>query len=104
MVPEPGMTCLGMEYFCFEGDGLWASSDEELIGSRSRAASARACRERRDVIDGSVVRMPKAYPIYDSTYREHLDVAAQLHRSDLRTCTPSAGTGCTSTTTRTTRC
>src|SRR5262249_14085709 len=31
MVPDPAMTCYGLEYFCFEGDGLWNSSDADLI-------------------------------------------------------------------------
>jgi protoporphyrinogen oxidase len=73
MVPEPGRTCLGMEYFCFKGDGLWNSSDDALIAQASRELEqlglARAC----SVVDGSVIRMPKAYPIYDSSYRQHLE-------------------------------
>ena len=73
MVPEPGRTCLGLEYFCFKGDGLWASSDAELIALASRELDqlglAGGCR----VVDGTVIRMPKAYPIYDGEYRDHLD-------------------------------
>jgi protoporphyrinogen oxidase len=74
MVPEPGVTCLGMEYFCFEGDGLWASSDDELIRLASSELHRLGLARDARVIDGSVVRMPKAYPIYDSVYRQHLDV------------------------------
>jgi protoporphyrinogen oxidase len=73
MVPEAGRTCLGMEYFCFEGDGLWTSSDAELIALASREIEALGLARSDDVVDGTVVRMPKAYPIYDSRYREHLD-------------------------------
>lgn len=74
MVPEPGMTCLGMEYFCFEGDGLWAGKDEDLVRLASRELEQLGLAKAGDVVDGAVVRMPKAYPIYDSTYRQHLDV------------------------------
>jgi protoporphyrinogen oxidase len=74
MVPERGTTCLGMEYFCFEGDGLWASRDEDLIRLASSELHQLGIGSHADVVDGCVVRMPKAYPIYDSTYREHLDV------------------------------
>lgn len=74
MVPEPGMTCLGMEYFCFEGDGLWTSSDEDLVAQASRELEALGLAFATDVVDGTVIRMPKAYPIYDSVYRQHLDV------------------------------
>jgi len=74
MVPERGTTCLGMEYFCFEGDGLWASRDEDLIRLASSELQQLGIGRHADVVDGCVVRMPKAYPIYDSTYREHLAV------------------------------
>jgi protoporphyrinogen oxidase len=78
MVPEPGRTCLGMEYFCFEGDGIWESSDADLIALASREIEALGLANARDVIDGTVVRMPKAYPIYDATYREHLDAVREF--------------------------
>ncbi len=28
---KDGRTCLGLEYFVFEGDELWTATDEELI-------------------------------------------------------------------------
>ena len=72
MVPEPGRTCLGMEYFCFEGDGLWQSPDVELIALASRELEALGLARASDVADGCVVRVAKAYPIYDAVYAEHL--------------------------------
>jgi len=74
MVQEPNTTCLGMEYFCFEGDGLWASRDEDLIRLATSELHQLGLGRVADVVDGCVVRMPKAYPIYDSTYHQHLDV------------------------------
>jgi protoporphyrinogen oxidase len=77
MVPEPGRTCVGMEYFCFEGDGLWTSRDADLIAlAASELAQLGLCDASR-VVDGAVVRMPKAYPVYDSAYRAHLDVVRE---------------------------
>ncbi len=73
MVPEPGRTCLGLEYFCFEGDGLWTTSDEELIALATRELEQLGLVPPGLVRDGTVIRMPKAYPIYDGEYREHLD-------------------------------
>ena len=73
MVPDAGHTCLGMEYFCFEGDGLWTSSDADLIAMATRELAQLGLAEAGMVVDGTVVRMPKAYPVYDSVYREHLD-------------------------------
>jgi protoporphyrinogen oxidase len=73
MVPVAGMTCLGLEYFCFEGDGQWTSADEDLIKLASRELESLGLARAADVRDGAVIRMPKAYPIYDSKYRSHLD-------------------------------
>ncbi len=73
MVPEPGRTCLGMEYFCFKGDGLWESTDAALIAQAARELEELGLARATDVVDGTVIRMPKAYPIYDAQYRECLD-------------------------------
>ena len=73
MVPEAGRTCLGLEYFCFEGDGLWTSSDADLIALASKELSELGLANGARVVDGTVVRMPKAYPVYDADYRTHLD-------------------------------
>ena len=74
MVPEPGRTCLGMEYFCFKGDGLWNSTDQELIELAKRELGQLGLADPARVVDGTVVRMPKAYPIYDGEYRGHVDI------------------------------
>ena len=73
MVPEPGKTCLGLEYFCFEDDTLWASSDQQLIALATRELGELGLASPEHAVDGTVIRVPKAYPIYDSAYREHLD-------------------------------
>ena len=73
MVPDAGRTCLGLEYFCFEGDGLWQSSDQELVALASRELEALGLGLASDVADGCVVRVAKAYPIYDAEYGAHLE-------------------------------
>jgi protoporphyrinogen oxidase len=73
MVPVAGKTCLGLEYFCFEGDGLWNLSDDALIAQAARELEQLGLARAADVEDGTVLRMPKAYPIYDSPYAAHLD-------------------------------
>jgi protoporphyrinogen oxidase len=70
MVPDENKSCLGLEYFCFEGDGLWAMSDQELIELGKRELELLKLTKASDVEDGTVIRMPKAYPVYDSTYLE----------------------------------
>jgi protoporphyrinogen oxidase len=74
LVPVAGKTCLGLEYFCFEGDGLWDSPDSTLIAQAVRELEQLGLAHASDVEDGAVIRMPKAYPIYDSFYRGHLGV------------------------------
>src|ERR1051326_4910491 len=71
MVPG-GMTCLGLEYFCFEGDGLWTAPDAELIALAKREIAKIGLVAEADVIDGCVVRQAKAYPVYDEEYRDHV--------------------------------
>jgi protoporphyrinogen oxidase len=74
LVPDPSKTCLGMEYFCFKGDGLWQQQDQDLIALASRELEVLGLAPGAKVVDATVVRMPKAYPIYDAVYRGQLDV------------------------------
>ncbi len=74
MVPDSNHTCLGLEYFCFEGDDLWTMPDDELIELGKRELDALGLVNQKDVEDGKVVRMPKTYPVYDSTYGKSLEV------------------------------
>jgi protoporphyrinogen oxidase len=81
MVPDPKMACYGLEYFCFEGDGLWASSDEELLARARTEMDKLGLLRAFEVVDGCVVRQPKAYPVYDDRYAEHVDVVRREIRS-----------------------
>jgi protoporphyrinogen oxidase len=78
MVPDPTKTCLGLEYFCFEGDALWTMPDDEVIRLGAKELALLGLARAEDVVDGSVVRMPKAYPVYDSTYMEALRVVREF--------------------------
>ncbi len=69
MVPDAETTCLGLEYFCFEGDGLWCSSDDELIARGKREIMQLGLIDPSTVMDAKVVRVEKAYPIYNDTYK-----------------------------------
>jgi hypothetical protein len=74
MVPDASKTSLGLEYFCSEGDALWRMPDAELIALGTREVSQIGLADQSDVEDGCVVRVPKAYPVYDSAYKQHLTV------------------------------
>ncbi len=68
-----GTTCLGLEYFCFEGDGLWSMSDDALIALGRRELEQLGLVRPEQHRDGAVVRMVKAYPVYDPGYKEAVD-------------------------------
>ncbi len=70
MVPDPSRSALGLEYFVQEGDGLWTSSDEELVALGARELAQLDLVPQEKVLDGCVVRMPKAYPVYDHDYQK----------------------------------
>ncbi len=72
MVPEQGVACVGLEYFCFEGDGLWSMSDAELINLATRETAILGLVSAEQVIGGAVVRQEKAYPVYDEDYAAHV--------------------------------
>jgi hypothetical protein len=82
MVPDPNKTCLGMEYFVFQDDDLWSSPDEKLIELAKREIAELGLAKAEDIEDGAVVRMPKAYPMYDdgwvrqvATIRRYLEAS-----------------------------
>lgn len=72
MVPDPSRTSLGLEYFLQESDDLWCSRDEDLVDLARRECESLGLVRGEEVLDGFVIRTPKAYPIYDSTYRDAL--------------------------------
>jgi protoporphyrinogen oxidase len=74
MIPNRNQASIGMEYFCHEGDGLWSKSDSELVELGTAELDKLGLAPARSVVDGSVIRQVKAYPVYDGAYREALNV------------------------------
>jgi len=82
MAPNADHACLGLEYFCFEGDGLWSADDAELIELAKAEIAHVGLVKPEDVVDACVVRQPKAYPVYDDAYQANVDVVRMdLERS-----------------------
>ena len=73
MVPDPELACVGLEYFCFEGDGLWSMPDEDLIALATKEMAILGLCDPETVVGGAVVRQEKAYPVYDETYRDNVE-------------------------------
>jgi protoporphyrinogen oxidase len=72
MVPDPRFTSLGLEYFCEQGDACWRTPDHDLVELGRRELAALGLAEAREIVDGCVFRVPKAYPVYDASYAERL--------------------------------
>jgi protoporphyrinogen oxidase len=71
MVKE-GRTCLGLEFFVFEGDSTWNKPDAELVEQGKRELGILGLVDPAKVEAGYVVRMPKAYPFYDEHYKANV--------------------------------
>ncbi len=78
MVPDPEKTCLGMEYFCFENDEFWSMSNENLLDLAKNELEKLGFAKKSEIIDGTVVRMPKAYPVYDEEYKAALNIIKEF--------------------------
>jgi len=107
MAPAGEPVCLGLEYFCFEGDALWTASDADLIALAKREASAMGLMDRSATKGAVVVRQRKAIPIEDEACAEHramirLDLKMQfptlhlagrngMHRAGARDHAPLSG-------------
>ncbi|MGH2771526.1 MAG: NAD(P)/FAD-dependent oxidoreductase [Actinomycetota bacterium] len=83
MVPDESKSALGLEYFCNIGDELWNKSDEELIDLGSMEVDKLGLCRRQDIEDGTVVRMPKTYPVYDGTYEQNVLVVRRFIEAEL---------------------
>jgi protoporphyrinogen oxidase len=68
MVADPESVWLGVEYFCYEADDLWKKSDEEMAALAQEELDHIGIIDRNDVLDSTVIRMPKTYPAYFGTY------------------------------------
>jgi protoporphyrinogen oxidase len=74
MVPDESKACVGLEYFCFEGDDLWTMSDDDLVKLATRELAQLGLAREDQVERGYAVRVPKAYPMYDAEYADRVEV------------------------------
>ena len=68
MVPDPGRSSVGLEYFCHARDNLWTSADADLIALATDELNLLGLASKMSVVDGIVIRQEKAYPVYDIGY------------------------------------
>jgi protoporphyrinogen oxidase len=72
LVPEPDRSCVGLEYFCFEGDELWSAPDADLIARARHELERLGLADADRFVRGHAVRVPKAYPIYDADFERRV--------------------------------
>ena len=72
MAPDPSETVLGLEYFCFAGDDLWNMEDAKLIEMARKEVDKIGLVGSSEVSDACVIRVPKAYPVYNHGYRAEI--------------------------------
>jgi hypothetical protein len=83
MVADPATSFIGLEFFVTRGDSLWEMTDAALIELGAAEAETLGLFAATEVRGGTVVRMPKAYPVYDAEYTRHLQtMRAWLDRFD----------------------
>jgi protoporphyrinogen oxidase len=80
LVADPSTVWLGLEYFCDQGDELWTMEDEAFLRFAAGELEKIGLIDRKDVIDGTLVRVPLAYPAYFGAYEQFGCLRAFLDR------------------------
>jgi protoporphyrinogen oxidase len=78
LVRDPGTVWLGLEYFCDRGDELWDKSDDEFLQFAIEELVKVEVIDRTDVLDGTIVRVPKTYPAYFGSYDRFAELRGYL--------------------------
>jgi len=83
LVPDPELNCLGLEYFCFTGDGIWDSDDDALVRLADEELIQLGLVTPGHVIDGTVIRQARAYPVYDENYEDRISLFREWLNDDM---------------------
>ena len=81
---KEGRTCLGLEYFVNEGDEMWSMPDDDLVAFAKREITEIGLAQGDQAEAGFVVRVPKAYPVYDEGYQERVETIRQWLETSAR--------------------
>jgi UDP-galactopyranose mutase len=80
---KDGYTCLGLEYFVNVGDALWKTSDNDLVELGKKELASLNIVDTSTITEGYVVRMPKAYPMYDANYQSNVGTIREWLTSNI---------------------
>ncbi len=67
-------TILALEYWCYDDDALWRAADDELVAIATREMQSTGLIGAAEILDGSVARVRRCYPVYERGYQKHLSV------------------------------
>jgi protoporphyrinogen oxidase len=81
---QDGKTCLGLEFFVTEGDPLWTMADSDLVALAKRELVTLRLADAQRLENGYVVRVPKAYPVYDATYKANVAIMREWLEAEVR--------------------
>ncbi len=81
MVPDPGKTSLGLEYFCSDDEPVWTMDEDALLALGRQEIARTGLLGDAKVTDGTVFRVPKAYPVYRQGYERHMETIIAFIRS-----------------------
>ena len=70
LVANPDTVWIGVEYFCYETDAIWKMSDAEMANLAIQELAKIDIIRSEDVLDSTVVHVPKTYPAYFGSYCE----------------------------------
>jgi protoporphyrinogen oxidase len=79
MVADPKNVWIGLEYFCNENDELWRRTDEEMVALAKAELQSMDILDAEDVLDATVIRMPKTYPAYFGSYERFQEVVSWVN-------------------------
>jgi protoporphyrinogen oxidase len=78
MVKDPDTVWIGVEYFCYQTDDLWTMPENEMANLAKQELEKIGILNQSDVLDATVIRMPKTYPAYFGTYARFEELRAYV--------------------------
>ncbi|MGA8029470.1 MAG: hypothetical protein WB992_20195, partial [Bryobacteraceae bacterium] len=82
MVADPSHVWIGLEYFCNEDDALWRKTDAGMIELAKTELASMNILDAPDVLDATVIRMPKTYPAYFGSYARFPEIVSWANEFD----------------------
>ena len=78
LVAQPDLVWIGVEYFCYQTDPMWKLSDTAMSKLAQEELQKIGIIHEADVVDSTVIRMPKTYPAYFGVYERFDELRSYL--------------------------